>query len=251
MPKPMRGPKPKIENPGLIFKRLMGIIMKKYGVLYGIVVVCIFLNVFATLQGTMFLKTLIDDFITPLLSQTTPDYGPLLQAMMKVAVFYGIGIVAAYLQNRLLITISQGSIKFIRDDLFDHMQDLPIRYFDTHSHGDIMSTYTNDIDTLRQLISQSLPQLVNSGITVIGVFVMMCTLSLPLTLVTIIMVLVTLFITKKFAGFSSRYFLAQQKDLGSLNGFVEEMINGQKVVKVFNHEDANIEEFNKRNDQLF
>ena len=161
MPKPMRGPKPKIENPGLIFKRLMGIIMKKYGVLYGIVVVCIFLNVFATLQGTMFLKTLIDDFITPLLSQTTPDYGPLLQAMMKVAVFYGIGIVAAYLQNRLLITISQGSIKFIRDDLFDHMQDLPIRYFDTHSHGDIMSTYTNDIDTLRQLISQSLPQLVN------------------------------------------------------------------------------------------
>ena len=251
MPKPMRGPKPKIENPGLIFKRLMGIIMKKYGVLYGIVVVCIFLNVFATLQGTMFLKTLIDDFITPLLSQTTPDYGPLLQAMMKVAVFYGIGIVAAYLQNRLLITISQGSIKFIRDDLFDHMQDLPIRYFDTHSHGDIMSTYTNDIDTLRQLISQSLPQLVNSGITVIGVFVMMCTLSLPLTLVTIIMVLITLFITKKFAGFSSRYFLAQQKDLGSLNGFVEEMINGQKVVKVFNHEDANIEEFDKRNDQLF
>lgn len=251
MPKPMRGPKPKIENPGLIFKRLMGIIMKKYGVLYGIVVVCIFLNVFATLQGTMFLKTLIDDFITPLLSQTTPDYGPLLQAMMKVAVFYGIGIVAAYLQNRLLITISQGSIKFIRDDLFDHMQDLPIRYFDTHAHGDIMSIYTNDIDTLRQMVSQSIPQLVNSLVTVVSVFYFMCVLSLPLTGITILMVFVTVFVTTKFAGRSSSNFVGQQKNLGKVNGFIEEMLTGQKVVKVFTHEEQNIKDFDAINEDLY
>ena len=150
-----------------------------------------------------------------------------------------------------MIYVSQGTIRNLRIELFSHMQDLPIRYFDSHPHGDIMSIYTNDIDTLRQLISQSLPQILNSAITVVSVFISMLILNIPLTILTIIMVLITTYVTKKFAGFSSRYFLAQQKDLGRVNGFIEEMLNGQKVVKVFTHEQENIEAFDEINEQLF
>lgn len=250
-PRGPRGPKPKIKNPGKLFARLMGFIFKKYLPACIIVVICIFVSVLANVQGTMFTKNLIDDYIVPLLKTGSPDYGPLLAAMGRVAVFYGIGVISTFAYSKIMIYVSQGTIKNLRVELFSHMQDLPIRYFDSHAHGDIMSIYTNDIDTLRQLISQSLPQILNSAITVVSVFVSMVILNIPLTVLTIVMVIVTTVVTKKFAGFSSRYFLAQQCDLGKVNGFIEEMLNGQKVVKVFTHEQENIEAFDKINDELF
>lgn len=250
-PKGPRGPKPKIKNPGKLFARLMGFIFRKYLPACIIVVICIFVSVLANVQGTMFTKNLIDDYIVPLLKTGNPDYGPLLAAMGRVAVFYGIGVISTFAYSKIMIYVSQGTIKNLRVELFSHMQDLPIRYFDSHAHGDIMSIYTNDIDTLRQLISQSLPQILNSAITVVSVFVSMVILNIPLTVLTIVMVIVTTVVTKKFAGFSSRYFLAQQRDLGKVNGFIEEMLNGQKVVKVFTHEQENIEAFDKINDELF
>ena len=250
-PRGPRGPKPKIKNPGKLFARLMGFIFKKYLPACIIVVICIFVSVLANVQGTMFTKNLIDDYIVPLLKTGNPDYGPLLAAMGRVAVFYGIGVISTFAYSKIMIYVSQGTIKNLRVELFSHMQDLPIRYFDSHAHGDIMSIYTNDIDTLRQLISQSLPQILNSAITVVSVFVSMVILNIPLTVLTIVMVIVTTVVTKKFAGFSSRYFLSQQRDLGKVNGFIEEMLNGQKVVKVFTHEQENIEAFDKINDELF
>lgn len=250
-PRGPRGPKPKIKNPGKLFARLMGFIFKKYLPACIIVVICIFVSVLANVQGTMFTKNLIDDYIVPLLKTGNPDYGPLLAAMGRIAVFYGIGVISTFAYSKIMIYVSQGTIKNLRVELFSHMQDLPIRYFDSHAHGDIMSIYTNDIDTLRQLISQSLPQILNSAITVVSVFVSMVILNIPLTVLTIVMVIVTTVVTKKFAGFSSRYFLAQQRDLGKVNGFIEEMLNGQKVVKVFTHEQENIEAFDKINDELF
>lgn len=250
-PRGPQGPKPKIKNPGKLFARLIGFIFKKYLPACIIVVICIFVSVLANVQGTMFTKNLIDDYIVPLLKTGSPDYGPLLAAMGKVAVFYGIGVISTFAYSKIMIYVSQGTIKNLRVELFSHMQDLPIRYFDSHAHGDIMSIYTNDIDTLRQLISQSLPQILNSAITVVSVFVSMVILNIPLTVLTIVMVIVTTVVTKKFAGFSSRYFLAQQRDLGKVNGFIEEMLNGQKVVKVFTHEQENIEAFDKINDELF
>lgn len=250
-PRGPMGPKPKIKNPGKLFARLMGFIFKKYLPACIIVVICIFVSVLANVQGTMFTKNLIDDYIVPLLKTGSPDYGPLLAAMGRVAVFYGIGVISTFAYSKIMIYVSQGTIKNLRVELFSHMQDLPIRYFDSHAHGDIMSIYTNDIDTLRQLISQSLPQILNSAITVVSVFVSMVILNIPLTVLTIVMVIVTTVVTKKFAGFSSRYFLAQQRDLGKVNGFIEEMLNGQKVVKVFTHEQENIEAFDRINDELF
>ena len=250
-PRGPHGPKPKLKNPGKLFARLMGFIFKNYLAACIFVVICIFISVLANVQGTMFTKNLIDDYIVPLLKTKTPDYGPLLSAIGKVAVFYGIGVISTYAYSKVMIYVSQGTIRNLRIELFSHMQDLPIRYFDSHPHGDIMSIYTNDIDTLRQLISQSLPQILNSAITVVSVFISMLILNIPLTILTIIMVLITTYVTKKFAGFSSRYFLAQQKDLGRVNGFIEEMLNGQKVVKVFTHEQENIEAFDEINEQLF
>ena len=250
-PRGPRGPKPKIKNPGKLFARLMGFIFKKYLPACIIVVICIFVSVLANVQGTMFTKNLIDDYIVPLLKTGNPDYGPLLAAMGRVTVFYGIGVISTFAYSKIMIYVSQGTIKNLRVELFSHMQDLPIRYFDSHAHGDIMSIYTNDIDTLRQLISQSLPQILNSVITVVSVFVSMVILNIPLTVLTIVMVIVTTVVTNKFAGFSSRYFLSQQRDLGKVNGFIEEMLNGQKVVKVFTHEQENIEAFDKINDELF
>ena len=250
-PRGPRDPKPKIKNPGKLFARLMGFIFKKYLPACIIVVICIFVSVLANVQGTMFTKNLIDDYIVPLIKTGSPDYGPLLAAMGRVAIFYGIGVISTFAYSKIMIYVSQGTIKNLRVELFSHMQDLPIRYFDSHAHGDIMSIYTNDIDTLRQLISQSLPQILNSAITVVSVFVSMVILNIPLTILTIVMVIVTTVVTKKFAGFSSRYFLAQQRDLGKVNSFIEEMLNGQKVVKVFTHEQENIEAFDKINDELF
>lgn len=246
-----RGTKPKVKNPGKLFIRLMKYVLKSYKIHCIFVFLFICGSVLANVQGTMFTKNLIDDYIVPLLKTGSPDYGPLLAAMGRVTVFYGIGVISTFAYSKIMIYVSQGTIKNLRVELFSHMQDLPIRYFDSHAHGDIMSIYTNDIDTLRQLISQSLPQILNSAITVVSVFVSMVILNIPLTVLTIVMVIVTTVVTKKFAGFSSRYFLAQQRDLGKVNGFIEEMLNGQKVVKVFTHEQENIEAFDKINDELF
>ena len=250
-PRGPRGPKPQIKNPGKLLARLLKTVISRYAILWVIVLICLLLSVFANTQGTMFIQSLIDDYIAPLLANGGSDYGPLLGAMGRVAGFYVIGIIATLVQQKMLIYISQGSIKYMRDELFSHMQDLPIRYFDTHSHGDIMSIYTNDMDTLRQMISQSIPQMFNSAITVIFVLVCMIRLSVPLTIVTLIMVAVTFYVSKHYAGFSSRYFVAQQQNLGKVNGFIEEMMSGQKVVKVFTHEQQNIEDFDKINDELF
>lgn len=246
-----KGPIPKIENPGKLLSRLMKFIFSRYLVHYVLVMLCIFAAVFCSVQGTLFMQTLIDDYIAPMIGVPNPDYGPLLGAMGRVAIFYALGVVAAFVQQKILIYISQGCIRDMREELFDHMQDLPIRYFDTHAHGDIMSIYTNDIDTLRQMISQSIPQMLQSIITIVTVFINMCILSIPLTIVSVLVVVVSIIVSTRFMGHSSRYFSARQKDLGSLNGFVEEMLSGQKVVKVFTHEDETMEEFNKRNEQLF
>ena len=239
------------EQPGKLLGRLARYIFKNYSIHIVIVVICIFVSVLANVQGTMFMKTLIDQYITPLLSADTPDFGPLAAAIARVACFYAIGVIATYTYNRIMINVSQGTLRNLRNDMFATMETLPIKYFDTHAHGDIMSIYTNDIDTLRQMISQSMPQFLNSIISIVSVFISMLLLNIPLTLVTLAMVGVTLFATKKIGALSARYFIAQQKDIATVNGYIEEMMNGQKVVKVFTHEEESIADFNRLNDQLF
>lgn len=246
-----RGPKPGVKNPGKLFFRLLSYVMKNYAVHCIIVVICIFITVLANVQGTWFMQTLIDGYIVPLMSQTNPDFSGLAHAILRVACFYLLGALASYIYSRIMVNVTQGTLRNLRNDMFTHMESLPIRYFDTHSHGDIMSTYTNDIDTLRQMISQSIPQFLNSIITIVSVFVSMLLLNIPLTVVTLLMVGLTLFATKKIGALSARYFIAQQKDIAAVNGFIEEMMNGQKVVKVFTHEEESIADFNRINDQLF
>lgn len=249
-PRGPRGPRPKIENPGKLFRRVMGYTLKDYAAGWIVVVLCIVATVYASLQGTMFMRTLIDSYILPLIGRENPDFGPLQGAIVKVACFYALGVVASFTQSRILINIGQGTLRNIRNDMFGKMESLPIKYFDTHAHGDIMSMYTNDIDTLRQMISQSIPQMINSAITVVSVFACMLVLDIPLTLVTLLMVGVMLVATKKIGGLSSRYFLAQQKAIGAVNGCVEETMTGQKVVKVFCHEEACVQDFKELNGKL-
>lgn len=234
-----------------IFKRLTAYVFQYYKFHYIAVIVLIFVSVLANVQGTMFMKNLIDDYITPFLMTDTPDFSPLANAIARVACFYGVGILSTYMYNRIMITVTQGTLRSLRDDVFAHMERLPIQYFDTHAHGDIMSVYTNDIDTLRQMISQSIPQVVSSGITIVSVFVSMLILNVPLTAVTLAMVAVMIASTKAAAGRSGKYFLEQQKNLGAVNGYIEEMMNGQKVVKVFCHEEENKKAFKELNDRLF
>ncbi len=241
----------RIENPGKVFKRLMKYVARDYTPHLILTAILIFVSVLANVQGTMFIQHLIDDYIEPMLLADRPDFGPLAAAITRVAVFYLIGVAAAYAWNRIMINVTQGTLRNVRNDLFSHMETLPIKYFDTHSHGDIMSTYTNDTDTLRQMISQSMPQVFNSFITIVSVFVSMVILSIPLTIVTLLMIGVMLAVTKKVAGLSGRYFLEQQKNLGKVNGYIEEMMNGQKVVKVFCHEEQCMEEFRELNDALY
>ncbi len=246
-----RGPRPHVNQPGRLLKRLMQYVMKNYLVQCVIVLVCIVISVLANVQGTMFMKTLIDSYIMPLLLADNPDFGPLALAIGRVACFYGVGVAAAYIQSRLMVNVSQGTMKRLRVDVFTHMEHLPIKYFDTHSHGDIMSIYTNDIDTLRQMISQSIPQIINSSITIVSVLASMIILNVPLTILSLFMVGVTLTATKKCAGMSSRYFVAQQAALGRENGYIEEMMNGQKVVKVFCHEEKSKKDFDELNNELY
>ena len=255
MPGPMnrtpRGQKPQVEHPFALLARLMHYVFRDYKFHCIAVFLLIFAGVIANVQGTMFTKNLIDDYITPFLLSDNPNFAPLAKAISRVAVFYAIGVISTYAYNRIMVAVTQGTLRNLRNDLFAHMEKLPIRYFDTHSHGDIMSVYTNDIDTLRQMISQSIPQIINSTFTIVSVFVSMLILNIPLTLVTLVMVSLMLICTKKAAGQSGKYFLDQQKNLGAVNGYIEEMMNGQKVVKVFCHEDASIREFHELNEALY
>lgn len=246
----MKGGK-RVENPGKLFVRLMSYVGKKYKIHCILVVVCIVVSALANVQGTLFMKTLIDEYIQPLIGKENPDYSQLLSAIVRVATFYLAGIIAAFVQARLLMYVAQGTLKSIRIELFNHMESLPIKYFDTHAHGDIMSLYTNDVDTLRQMISQSIPQVMSSVITVVCVLISMIVLNIPLTILTLVMVGVMLKVTASVAGSSGRYFAAQQRDIGALNGYIEEMIEGQKVIKVFCHEEESKEGFAKLNEQLF
>ena len=246
-----RGMKSQVKNPGELFLRLMKYVLKDYKFHCISVVVLIVVSVLCNVQGTMFMKNLIDEYITPFLLSDNPDFTPLAHAIAKVAAFYALGVLATFGYNRLMVNVTQGTLRNLRNDLFSHMEKLPIKYFDTHAHGDIMSVYTNDIDTLRQMISQSMPQLLNSGITIVSVFISMLILSIPLTIVTMVMVGIMVFCSKKSAGQSGAYFAKQQKDLGTVNGYIEEMMNGQKVVKVFCHEEENMQNFKKLNDELY
>ncbi len=246
-----RGMKSQVKNPGELFLRLMKYVLKDYKFHCISVVVLIIVSVLCNVQGTMFMKNLIDEYITPFLLSDNPNFTPLAHAIAKVAAFYALGVLATFGYNRLMVNVTQGTLRNLRNDLFSHMEKLPIKYFDTHAHGDIMSVYTNDIDTLRQMISQSMPQLLNSGITIVSVFISMLILSIPLTIVTMIMVGIMVFCSKKSAGQSGAYFAKQQKDLGTVNGYIEEMMNGQKVVKVFCHEEENMQNFKKLNDELY
>ena len=216
-----------------------------------IVFICIIVSVLANVQGTLFIQSLIDDYITPLMNTSSPDFTPLLFAMARVAGFYLLGAASTFAYSKLMVYVTQGTMRNLRIDIFSHMESLPIKFFDTHSHGDIMSVYTNDIDTLRQMISQSMVQLFSSTITIVSVLVSMISISIPLTLLTLVMVAVMFIVSGKIGGKSSKYFTAQQDDLGKVNGYIEEMMNGQKVVKVFNHEGKAVEEFNELNDKLF
>lgn len=243
--------RPKGQNPAKTLKRLMGIILKNYTPHCIVVLLCIFGSAFVSVKGTLFMQTLIDDYILPLTSQSNPDFRPLGMAIIKLALFFIAGALMTYTYNRIMVNVSQGTMKKIRIDVFTHMESLPIKYFDTHAHGDIMSIYTNDIDTLRQMISQSIPQLVNSAATIVSVLISMIILNIPLTILTLIMVAIMVLTTGKVAGKAGSYFMKQQKSIGELNGFIEEMMEGQKVVKVFCHEEESIKDFNKLNEQLF
>ena len=257
MPGPMggrrrqMGAKPKVKNPGKILGRILGYTFKNYKIHMIIVFICIIVSVLANVQGSLFIQSLIDDYITPLMNTSSPDFTPLLFAIARVAGFYLLGAASTFAYSKLMVYVTQGTMRNLRIDIFSHMESLPIKFFDTHSHGDIMSVYTNDIDTLRQMISQSMVQLFSSTITIVSVIVSMISISIPLTLLTLVMVAVMFIVSGKIGGKSSKYFTAQQDDLGKVNGYIEEMMNGQKVVKVFNHEGKAVEEFNELNDKLF
>ena len=242
---------PKAKNPMKTLKRIFAIIVKGYPIQCVLVIIGIVVGVLANVYGSLFLQSLIDDNIPPLVGSSAPDFTPLLKALATMAVIYLVGVVSNYLYNRLMIHISEGSLKKVRDGLFDHMETLAIPYFDTHTHGDLMSIYTNDTDTLRQMISQSIPQLLSSAITIVSVFASMVYLSPILTLMIVAMVFVMTNVIKKIGGQSGRYFMAQQQDLGKVNGYIEEMMDGQKVVKVFCHEEEAKAKFKELNDKLF
>lgn len=245
------GPKPKLEGKmSDLVKRVMSQVLREYKFHLIIVAVCIFGAAIASVRGTLFIRALVDDYITPLLGVANPDFSGLLKALMSVALVYLIGVICSFTYNRLMIYVTQGTMRNLRLKLFNHMESLPINYFDTHAHGDIMSVYTNDIDTLRQLISQSIPQLLNSSITLISTLVSMITLSVPLTFIACCMVFVIVNAAKFITGKSGAFFITRQQKLGQLNGYIEEMVSGQKVIKVFCHEERAIEKFEVLNEEV-
>lgn len=248
MPKGQMRPVKKVKKG--TFTRVVKYMFQDYMPQMILVVACIFISVFCTLQGTLFQKTLIDSYILPMLKSGSTDFTPLASAILKLIGILSVGILASFLYNRIMVTVSQGTMEKMREEIFSHMETLPIRYFDTHSHGDIMSVYTNDVDTMRQVISQTIPNVISSSITIISSFVSMILLSIPLTLVSLMMIGLMMIVVMKIGGKSSKYFMEQQKSLGQLNGYVEEMIQGVKVVKVFCHEKESVEGFEKNNEQL-
>lgn len=244
------GPRLSVRETLHIMKRILFEMIRNYKFSFFLVIVCIIGSALATLRGTLFMRELIDNYIAPLLRAESPDFSQLGVALISLAATYAIGILCAYGYNRIMVNISQGTLKRFRIELFTHMESLPIKYFDTHAHGDIMSVYTNDVDTLRQLISQSIPQVINSFVTIVTTLVSMIALDIPLTLLTLFMVGIMLFVSAKLSGKSGQYFAQQQKDLGTVNGYIEEMMDGQKVVKVFCHEEKSVEQFRNLNQQL-
>ena len=249
-PRGMGGPRPKVENPGKLLKRIMAEVFQHYLPHCILVLICIVVSALANVQASLFLQTLIDDYIIPMTQQQDPSFAPLAGALVRVGCIYVVGILAAWLNARIMVNVTQGTLRNLRIQLFTHMESLPISYFDTHPHGDIMSVYTNDVDTLRQMLSQSIPQLVSSAITIVSVFASMCMLSWQLTIVTMLMVALMMFCSKKITQQSGKFFIAQQRDLGKVNGYIEEMMEGQKVVKVFTHEQKTLEGFRELNDKL-
>ncbi len=239
------------KNPGKTLKRLLGYLWKDYKVHCVVAIISIAISSLTAVMGNLFLQRLIDDYILPFLGESNPSFTPLLHALFVMAGIYYTGTVATFLYARIMISVTQGVLKKIRDEMFLHMEKLPIKYFDTHAHGDIMSCYTNDTDTLRQMISQSIPQMMSSSITIVSTFISMLVLSVPLTFLIILMVLVMVRAVRFIGGRSGMYFIQQQKSLGALNGYIEEMMEGQKVVKVFCHEEESKEKFYKLNDELF
>nr|WP_243235811.1 ABC transporter ATP-binding protein [Zhenpiania hominis] len=233
-----------------IFKRLLGYMIKNYKFSFLLVVICILITAVATMRGMLFVQSLVDDYIVPLMQSASPDFSLLAKALVGIAIMYIIAIVSTYGYNRIMVNVSQGTMKKLRIELFTKMESLPIRFFDTHAHGDIMSVYTNDVDTLRQLFSQSIPQVINSLVTMAAAFISMLMLDVPLTVLTLAMAVIMLIVTKKFSALSGKYFQHQQHDLGAVDGYIEEMMDGQKVVKVFCHEEQAVEEFRKLNDRL-
>ena len=251
-----KGPKgikggPKSKDPIKTLKRLLAFIMKRYKYRYMIVMVCIAISSIISVIGTLFMKALIDDYILPMVDGRIQTFQPLIRALLFMAGIYGIGIVCNYAYNLIMMYVSQNVLKDVRDEMYAHMETLPIKYFDTHQHGDIMSHYTNDTDTLRQMVSQSIPSLFSSAITLVSTLVSMIVLSIPLTIVVLLGVVVMMAVSGKIGGNSAKYFIEQQQSLGKTNGYIEEMMDGQKVIKVFCHEEQTVEEFNKLNDQLF
>ncbi len=257
-PRVMKGPGargmrggPKSKNPGKTLKRLLAYIWKDYKIHCVAVIISIAVSSLTAVVGNLFLRSLIDDYILPFLGDKDPSFQPLLQALLTMACIYYVGTLSTFLYARIMISVTQGVLKEIRDEMFTHMEKLPIKYFDTHAHGDIMSCYTNDTDTLRQMISQSIPQMLSSSITIISTFISMIVLSVPLTLLIILMVAVMVTAVRFIGGKSGMYFIRQQKSLGALNGYIEEMMEGQKVVKVFCHEEESKARFYELNDELF
>ena len=254
MPRPQHGARVSKEDMNVQSKnlsRLFRIVFKMYPFHLIAVVILIILSSIANIQGTMFMQPLINDYILPMVRNHSTDFDPLLEAILKVARFYVIGIISTYIYNLLMVFVAQGTLKKLRNELFCHMEKLPIRYFDTHQHGNIMSVYTNDIDTLRQVLSQSFPQMISSAITVVMTLVSMFILNVPLTILTLLMVGLMFMVTGKIGSLSGKYFVEQQKAIGAVNANIEEMMNGQKVVKIFNHEEEAIEAFDKLNDEVF
>ena len=249
-PKGMKGG-PKSKDPVKTLKRLLAFIMKRYKYRYVIVMVCIAISSIISVIGTLFMKVLIDDYILPMVDGRVQSFQPLIRALLFMGGIYCIGIVCNYAYNMIMMYITQNVLKDVRDEMYAHMETLPIKYFDTHQHGDIMSHYTNDADTLRQMVSQSIPSLFSSAITLTSTLVSMLVLSIPLTIVVLLGVGVMLAVSGKIGGNSAKYFMEQQKSLGATNGYIEEMMDGQKVIKVFCHEDQTMEDFNELNDQLF
>ena len=248
---PMMQKGPAVAHPWKVLRRLFAYLLKRYKFQCLLVFVLILCGTAAMVMGNLFIKTLIDDYIAPFLTQSSPDFTPLLRQLVRMGLIFLAGALSTLTYNQIMVYVTQGTLRSLRCDLFRHMETLPIRYFDTHPHGDIMSIYTNDIDTLRQMISQSMPQLVSSAVTILGVLLSMISLNVPLTCLSLFMVALMLLITRQITHRSSRYFVAQQKNLGTVNGYIEEMMEGQKVIKVFCHEKENVDRFNQINDQLF